>query len=165
MTSQTIDAYSSFSSLSSPREVKRPCTDMLHRLPEGNPRVYKSEKVKSDTDTRTHSSPFKDSGRWIIIEKISLTHFGKVSPFSPHYLITLQDLLAFLGTSLWWYMFMCPLAVPSQIYRLTYQWFTWIYLPTTGGAPPWNNILPGTTNAANNYQTCVSILYIQHWHD
>lgn len=120
-----------------------------------NQRRWRVRLTLSEGWSRTHSSPFKDLVRWVIIEKIYLTHIRKACPLSLRYLITLLDLSEFLGTSVWLYTPVCPLAVPGQIYRSTYQWFTWIYPPTTGGAPPWNNILPGTTNAANNYQTCV----------
>lgn len=151
---QTINVYSSFFSLSSPRDRAQTCyADSQRETPDCiNQRRWRVRLTLAEGWSRTHPSPFNGLERWVIIEKIYLTHFRKALPFGP-YFITLQDLSAFLGTSVWLYMPVCPLAVPSQIYRSTYQWFTWIYPPTTGGAPPWNNILPGTTNAANNYQT------------
>lgn len=134
--------------------------------PEGTSWVYKSARVKSEMTlaegwSRTHPSPFKGGwgggGGYYRKDLFNTYNRRKSSPLSPRYLTTLQDLSAFLGTSVWLYVPACPLAVPGQIYRSTYQRFTWIYPPTTGGALPWNDILPGTTNAADNNQTCVSI--------
>lgn len=93
MSSQTINELSSSSS------ANRPCTDMQHRLPEETSRVYKSAKVKSETDTNWAVVPnasitFQWRGRGIGYRRKDLFNTykrRKSSPLCPRSLTTLQD--------------------------------------------------------------------------